>query len=314
MTARISDLTNLQPSRPAALTIGVFDGVHRGHQELIKETINRARAVDGESIVLTFYPHPRTVLRPDSPISELTNLRERTNLIAALGVDVVATLPFTHELALLSAEEFIDMLMQHVALRELCVGPDFALGRGRAGTVSVLTEIGARRGFRVNSIPHVVVGGERVSSSRVRALVAAGDVEQAAQLLGRPVLIEGAVVTGVQRGRTLGFATANLAPSASLLLPANGIYAVYAELDGNKLPAVANIGVRPTFGHNARLVEVHILDFDRSIYGAHLRVHLVKRLRDELRFSSVDALVAQMHRDVAAARSVLAPDNAAARG
>jgi len=306
MTARICDLQDLRPERPAALTIGVFDGVHRGHQALISQTVQRARAIGGRSIVLTFYPHPRLVLRPDVPVYELTSLSERAELIAALGVDVVATLAFTKELSLLPAEAFIDMLLQHVALRELCVGPDFALGQGRSGTVAVLRELGAQRGFVVNAIPPVRLGGERVSSTRVRTLVAAGNVEQAAQLLGRPMVIEGTIITGVQRGRTLGFATANLAPAAPYLLPSNGIYAVYAELDGERLPAVANIGVRPTFGHNALLVEVHILDFDRVIYGKRLRVHLIKRLRDELRFASVDALVAQMQRDVAAARSVLA--------
>lgn len=305
MTARICDLNDLQPGLPAALTIGVFDGVHRGHQALISETIQHARTIGGESIVLTFYPHPRSVLRPGTPSHDLTSLPERTALIAALGVDVVATLHFTAELGRLSAEGFIDMLVQHVALRQLCVGPDFALGQGRSGTVAVLKRLGASRGFTVHTIAPVRVGGERVSSSRVRALVAAGNIEEAAQLLGRPMAIEGTIVTGVQRGRTLGFATANVAPSAPYLLPANGIYAVYAELNGERLPAVANIGVRPTFGHNSRLVEVHILDFDRTIYGQRLRVYLIKRLRDELRFASVDALVEQMHRDVAAARSVL---------
>jgi riboflavin kinase/FMN adenylyltransferase len=308
--AQICDLTELQPGSPVALTIGIFDGVHRGHQALISHTVQRAHILGGQSVALTFYPHPRTVLQPDAPVYDLTSLNERANLIAGLGIDVVATLRFTHELSILPAEAFLDLLKRHVNLRELCVGTEFALGRQRSGTPARLAELGVEQGFTVSTVAPVQIGGARVSSSRVRALVAAGDVEQAALLLGRYTRIEGIIVAGVQRGRTLGFPTANLALTGPYLLPANGIYAVYAEVDGARLPALANIGVRPTFGHANRLVEVHILDFKRTIYGQRLGVHMVKRLRDERRFPSADALVAQMQRDVAAARTVLVGNGA----
>ena len=217
----------------------------------------------------------------------------------------LATLEFTRELSLLSAEAFLDLLQAHVNLRELWVGDDFALGHHRSGTVARLSELGAERGFIVHPVAPFDDGGERISSSRMRDLITAGDVEQAARLLGRYPFIDGTVISGLQRGRTLGFPTANLALSTAYLLPADGIYAVYAELDGVRLPAVANVGVRPTFGTNERLVEVYILDFERMIYGQVLGVHLVKRLRAEARFGSVAELVAQMQRDVSDARAVL---------
>jgi riboflavin kinase / FMN adenylyltransferase len=302
---RISDLNELTAGLPAVVTIGVFDGVHRGHQALISQVVARARVLGGESVVLTFHPHPRAVLRPEVPTYSLTSLNDRLRLIADMGVDTIATIEFTRDLSQLSAEEFLDLLQKHVNLRELWVGEDFALGHHRAGTVARLSELGLERNFIVHPVAAIDAEGDRISSSRTRELIAAGDVEEAARLLGRYPFISGLVVPGLQRGRTLGFPTANLALTDTYLLPANGIYAVYAELDGVRLPAVANIGVRPTFGNNDRLVEVYILDFDRSIYGQSLGVHLVKRLRAELRFASVDDLVAQMQRDVADARTVL---------
>ena len=304
--ALICNITELKPGAPAVMTIGVFDGVHRGHQALIGQVGQRARALKGLSVVLTFYPYPRAVLRPGTPVYELTSQSDKQSLIAALGIDVVTTLTFSLELSLLTAAQFIDFLLQHVDLRELWVGPDFALGHGREGTVERLSELGAEHGFTVHTVTPIDSAGEHVSSSRIRELISAGDVTQAAALLGRYARIEGTVVAGDRRGRTLGFPTANLAVASNYLLPANGIYAVFAELDGVHIPAVANIGVRPTFGVNARLVEVYLLDFERDIYGQRLGVSLVKRLRDELRFDSVDELVVQMHRDVSEARGVLA--------
>jgi riboflavin kinase/FMN adenylyltransferase len=303
--ALIRNLAELKPGPPAVMTIGVFDGVHRGHQALISQVVQRARSLRGQSVVLTFYPHPRAVLRPGTPVYELTSQDEKLTLIAALGVDVVTTLTFTKDLSLLTAAQFIDLLLQHVNLRELWVGPDFALGHGREGTVERLSELGAQHSFTVRVLTPIDIAGERVSSSRIRDLIMAGDVKQAAALLGRYPRIQGMVVSGDRRGRTLGFPTANLALTAAYLLPANGIYAVFAELDGARLPAVASIGVRPTFGVNERLAEVYILDFERDIYGQRLGVSLVKRLRDELRFNSADELVAQMHHDVAEARGAL---------
>ena len=310
--ALIAELSKLHPGPPIALTIGVFDGVHRGHQALITHAVQRAQALGGQSAAITFHPHPRAVLAPDTVFYDLTSLDERLALIAQLGVNIVIPLAFTLELSRLSPEEFLDLVQEHLNLRELWVGPDFALGYRRAGTVPRLSELGAERGFSVGTVPPVAVAGGRVSSSRVRDVIVAGDVEQARLLLGRLVRLEGVVVAGVGRGRRLGFPTANLALTSNYLLPANGIYAVYAELGGNLLPAVANIGVRPTFGGNERLVEVYILDFDREIYGWRLRVHLIKRLREEMRFAAVADLVARMERDVSEARAVFAAEGSVA--
>lgn len=303
--ARICKLTELAPAQPVALTIGIFDGVHRGHQALIGQAIGRARALNGQSAALTFYPHPKAVLSPGEPAYELMSFQDRLATIAALGIDVVATLEFTSELSRLSAETFLDLLQSHVNLRELWVGENFALGYRRSGTASRLRQLGAERGFLVQTIGLVDDGGVRISSSRIRDLIAGGEVGQAAEFLGRHYCLRGVVIRGHQRGRLLGFPTANLRLVADYLLPANGIYAVIVEIDGRRLPAVANVGVRPTFGMNERLVEAHILDFNADIYDQPIAVHLVKRLRDEERFASIDALIAHMHGDVSAARAAL---------
>lgn len=310
---RICALTDLHPGLPVVMTIGMFDGMHRGHQALIGQVIQQARALGGQSVVLTFNPHPRAVLAPDAPLYELSSTAERLQLIAGQGVDIVATLGFTSRIAQLPPEAFLDIIQKHVALRELWGGPDFALGHRRAGTIARLQELGAQRGFTVHVLPPVDIAGGPVSSSRVRELVAAGNVQEATLLLGRFPRLDGIVARGLQRGRTLGFPTANLALTTPYLLPANGVYAVFADVDGVRWPAVANIGMCPTFnsdtgksaGNAVRLVEVYILDLSGDLYGRRLSIHLVKRLRDEVRFPSVDALVAQMHKDVAGARTVL---------
>lgn len=304
--AHTKTLDELQPGAATALTIGMFDGVHRGHQALVEQVVQRGRALGGQSAAITFHPHPRAVLAPGAPVSLLTSLDDRLALLSNLGLDVVITLPFTLELSRLSPEAFLDLLQAHLNVKELWVGPDFALGHKRAGTVTRLRELSADRSFTVHTIVEMSIGGEKISSSRVRELLLAGDIEAATLQLGRFPSLAGVITPGARRGRTLGFPTANLALNANYLLPANGIYAVYAELDGAFLPAVANIGTRPTFEDGERLVEVYILDFDGDIYGRQMRVHLVQRLRAELRFASVSELVARMHEDVAEAQAVFA--------
>ncbi len=286
--------------------MGVFDGVHIGHQALIGHTVQRGRLLGGASAAITFYPHPRAVLAPETVTYELTSLSERLALIARLGVDTVIPLRFTADLSRLSPEAFLDLVQRHLRLHELWVGPDFALGYKRTGSVARLKELGDQRSFSVGIVPPVLLAGERVSSSRVRAVIEAGDMEQARLLLGRFHRLEGVVVAGVGRGRALGFPTANLTLTSNYLLPANGIYAVYAEMGSSSLAAVANIGIRPTFGDSQRLVEVYIMDFEGDIYGQRLGVQLVRRLRQEIRFATVADLVAQMTRDVAEARRTLA--------
>lgn len=313
------ELADLRPNGDLILTIGVFDGVHLGHRHLIGQVVERARQLGCLSGVITFHPHPAAVLRGESlPI--LTTPPERLYLLRQLDVDVIANLAFTADLASLTAREFVDLICQHLRLRELWVGPDFALGRGREGNMARLKEIGAQVGFTVQAVPPLVLDGEVVSSTRIRAVLAAGDVVQASRLLGHCFSFSGPVIHGAQRGRALGYPTANLAAEPDRALPANGIYACHVFVgdpgrEDSKTPpgtrrhqAVVNVGTRPTFDNGARLVEAYILDFDGDLYGQTLTVHFVERLRGELRFSSVGALVDQIGQDVLRARQVLATD------
>ncbi|MHB9090657.1 MAG: bifunctional riboflavin kinase/FAD synthetase [Chloroflexota bacterium] len=291
------------PPDPTVITIGVFDGVHLGHRALIQATVERAHTLGIRSAAITFDPHPRAVLGRGEAIQYLNSLSERIDLIRSLGVDTVAVLRFSLAVAGLSAEAFVRELKAQMGLAELWVGPDFALGKGRQGTVPVLRELGTAVGFAVETVPPVVVDGEVVSSSLIRRLLLAGDVEAAAILLSRPYTLEGIVAVGDRRGRTLGFPTANLPLAPERVAMANGVYVVRAHSQGRALPAVASIGVRPTFGLNERGLEVFIMDFADDLYGQPLRVEFLRRLRPELQFDSIDALVAQMQRDVADARA-----------
>ena len=291
----------------AVITIGVFDGVHLGHQMLIRRVVERAAELGVEAGCVTFHPHPEDVLRPESDIPHLGALEDRLEAIRELGISLVEVIPFTWVLARETPEQFVDRLLTRFILRELWVGSDFALGRGRSGTPDRLARIGMVRGFRVFTVPPVEWGGEVVSSSRIRALLAEGRVEEAAELLGRPYRLRGRVVPGDGRGRHLGFATANLAVDERLCVPGNGVYAVWAVLDGEQpRPAVANVGLRPTFDGSTRSIEVHLLDFADDLYGRLLAVDFVARLRGERRFGSVDALVEQIRQDITSARLLLA--------
>ncbi|MGE5618161.1 MAG: bifunctional riboflavin kinase/FAD synthetase [Sphingomonadaceae bacterium] len=301
----------------AVATIGVFDGVHLGHQALIRRVVERAGQLGMVSVCVTFSPHPEDVLRPDSGIAHLAGVEDRLATIKGLGVSEVVVMEFTSALAALSPEEFIDRLMQRFRLRELWIGSDFALGRGRTGTPERLAAIGREKGFVVRSLPPVEVDGQVVSSSRIRQLLADGQVEEAARLLGRAYRLRGRVVAGDGRGRSLGFATANLAPDDRLCVPGDGVYAVAVQVEGGgEWHGVANVGVRPTFGESARQIEIHLLGFSGDLYGKRLAVDFVARLRGERRFESVEALKAQIAEDVRKARSILGespPHSASAR-
>ena len=296
-------------SRPTVATIGVFDGVHIGHQRLIAETVHRARERNAAALAVVFHPRPAEVLRPELPPEYLTPLDERLRLIGDLGCDLVARLRFDRDVAALHAEDFTAVLVERYRLVELCVGPDFALGRGRAGTVPVLRVLGERRGFTVTTVEPVVLGGQVVSSTAIRRLLAAGEVREAATLLGRRFALRGEVVHGFERGRAIGLPTANVALAQKLAVPANGVYAVRCRIDGGSggtaLAGVANIGHRPTFDGGARTLEVHLLDFAGDLYGTSLRVEFVERLRAEERFPNLEAFLAQVQRDIARAREVL---------
>jgi riboflavin kinase / FMN adenylyltransferase len=306
----VESLAELTPDRPTLLTIGKFDGVHRAHQHLIATLVDGARERGAQSAVLTFDPHPDEVLHPERGIRYLTTVPERAALIAELGVDLMVALPFTAAVARWSAEEFMRFLRAHLALRELWVGPDFRLGHKAQGTIEVLRALGQTLGYAVHPIPLWTLDGEMVRSTSIRDALAAGQVDDARRQLGRPFSLQAEVVPGDQRGRTIGFPTANLAVPASHVLPADGVYACQvALLDADdpaaRHPAVTNIGVRPTFGTLGRTVETHLLAGGRDLYGQTIRVEFLARLRGEQRFAGVEQLVAQIQQDVARAKLVL---------
>ena len=303
VTLARESLSRIALGRDAAVTIGKFDGVHRGHQHLVTHLIERAHAEGFASVVVVLYPNPATVLRPGTAVSYLTSLEERLQLLRRLGVDSAGIIPFTSELAQLSARDFASLLVEELSMRLLYVGPDFALGRRREGTVGVLRKIGGDLGFRVETAELLARDGEKVGSSAVRQALAAGDVEEVARLLGRPFTLVGPVVAGAHRGAGLGFPTANIAIGLDRVLPAFGVYVTRAFIRENEYLSCTNIGVRPTFDSEPRpTVEAFILDFDNDIYGQDIRIDLLHRLRDELKFDSVDDLVTQMHRDIADTR------------
>jgi len=293
------ELSRIAPGRPCGVTIGVFDGVHRGHQHLIGVLLERARPEGLATVALTFNPHPRTVLRPGTAITYLTSLEERVELLQGQGVDSVGVVAFTSELAQLSAEDFLSLLVQELEMRLLVVGPDFALGRNRAGTIGVMREIGERLGFRVEVAPLLAEADEKVGSSAIRQALGAGDVERVGRLLGRPFSLRGPIVAGDRRGRALGFPTANIALGLDRALPAYGIYVTRAYVRESAHESCTSIGIRPTFDVEPRpVVETFILDFDEDIYGREMQIDLLRRLRGEERFASAEALIAQIHKDI----------------
>jgi riboflavin kinase/FMN adenylyltransferase len=301
----IDDLTKANLRQETILTIGTFDGVHRGHQVLIGHVVERARATDRLAALVTFHPHPAMVLAPERAPKYLTTPGEKVALLERLGLDLVVLIPFNRQVAATRAVDFVKALVEHLRMRELWVGADFALGRNREGDVPRLRELGQDMGFEVHVLEPISIEDNIISSSRVRALLREGCVEGASQLLGRHYRVSGEVVTGARRGHKLGFPTANLQVRPERAVPADGVYAVFAVLGRDRFPAVANVGVRPTFDNGNRTIETHIFDFDQELYGCDLVIEFVARLRDELRFEDVDQLIAQMGLDSKAARRIL---------
>lgn len=304
-------LPNPPLAQPSALTIGNFDGVHLGHQALIRRMQDHARQHGWLAGLLTFDPHPVSVLRPDVPQAYLTTPGERVELLRGLGLDYTVVYPFSMETARTPAAEFVSRLKATLRLEALWVGPDFALGRDREGDVAGLQRMGQQMGFEVQVMPpHTVQGGE-VRSGRIRQDLLAGDVAQAARGLGWRYRVSGVVVAGASRGRTIGFPTANLEVSPQRLLPANGVYATWAVLEEQapgaprSYASVTNIGVRPSFDNGQRTVETYLLDFEGDLYGQPITLEFVERLRPEQRFPSLEALQAQIAADVATARQIL---------
>lgn len=299
--------------RPCAVTIGNFDGVHLGHQAVIRQLVERAEAHGVPACIVTFEPHPREYFAPERAPARLSRLRDKVRALEPLGVDRLLVLRFHRQLVEQSPEAFVDeLLCGELDARHVVVGDDFRFGRKRAGDFDLLAELGPARGFGVERATTFSVDGARVSSTRVREYLAAGDMAGAARLLGGPYGISGRVIHGQKLGRDLGYPTANL-PLAGHQVPVTGVFAVLAShADGRMLPGVASLGWRPTVEGKVPLLEVHVFDFDGDLYGAHLRVSLLERLRPEVRFDSLDALIEQMDRDAAAAREVLARRQAGA--
>jgi riboflavin kinase/FMN adenylyltransferase len=292
----------------AAIAIGNFDGVHLGHRALITRARQLAAANDALTVVLTFDPHPSALLAPARAPLMLTSIQRRIELLAEAGVDAVVVEPFTRELAGVAPNAFVDdVVIFALRARAIIVGYDFSYGQGRTGTVDALRAHGVNAGIEVAVVPPVTVDGEVCASTKVRSHLRAGDLGQAERMLGRPWDVDGVVVHGAERGRAIGVPTANIDPEVELAI-APGIYAVTLSVDGGPaMPAVASLGTNPTFVDAGRLVlEVHVLDWDGEIYDRRVRTTFVARLRDELKFDSVDALVAQIQRDIAAARAAVA--------
>jgi riboflavin kinase/FMN adenylyltransferase len=290
------------------LSIGVFDGVHCGHRKILKNLTTGAQARSMPAVVLTFWPHPAVVLGKHNDLKCLTTPEERAELLGDLGVDVVITQPFTPELANFTAEEFMRKLSRRLAPRLLWVGYDFALGRGRDGTEERLAEIGKALGYEVQTLGPVKNGGEVLSSSIIRQQVVSGQVTRAAKALGRFYALSGPVVHGDGRGRKINIPTANIAYLQGKVIPANGVYATWAWVGGERYPAATNIGINPTFTPDKQTpnVECHLLDFERELYGEQLKLEFVQRLRDEMKFESVEGLLEQIHVDITQTRDILA--------
>ena len=292
-------------------TIGMFDGVHLGHQSILKPLAQEAHAAGHQSVVVTFFPHPMVVLRNHQEPFYLTTPEERADFMGQLGIDVVVTLTFNHALAATSAETFIQQVSASLGLRQLWVGYDFRLGRDRQGDIPTLRHLGEELGYSVRVLPEVRADSARVSSSQIRALLKEGQVQLAAHALGRPYSIEGRVVQGEHRGRLLGFPTANLDGWPHKLLPANGVYATWAWVgdsfaNSERVPAVTNLGIRPTFQGVERRIEAHLIDFNRDLYGKPLKLEFIEFLRPEQRFASIDALATQIGADKQRAQERLA--------
>ena len=301
----ISELSRLPG--PLFLAIGVFDGIHRGHQAVISTSAEHARAADGTPVVVTFDPHPEKVLRPEAAPRLLTATKHKIALIRDLGVGHLLVITFNKEFAATEPEEFVQHLVKHSkSLREICVGHEWSFGKNRRGNLELLKKLGAKFDFNVVGIPPVTVNGEVVSSTTIRRAVESGDLKKAATMLGREYTILGTVVRGDNLGKKIGFPTANLS-AHNEQFPPDGVYFAKATLNGVVHPGVINLGYRPTVSsEKKRVLEIHLLDLDCDIYGNDLEVRFVRYLRPEKKFESVDALARQIEADVKQARELSA--------
>jgi riboflavin kinase / FMN adenylyltransferase len=293
------------------LTIGSFDGVHLGHQQLICELNNQAHQVGAKSAVLSFHPHPTVILRGRTGAFYLTTHSEKVELLNELGTDIVITHPFTYEISQSTAREFISYLKGHLGFRELWVGYDFALGKGREGNVSYLKQLGDEFNYHVHAIEPVVSDGHTISSSLIRNLIIDGNIVEANKLLGRLYRVVGEVIHGDGRGKTIGIPTANLETGVEKLIPGAGVYACRVQINNKLWSAAVNVGTRPTFESTDQRshVEAHILDYSSDLYHQKITIEFVERLRGEQRFQSVQGLIQQIHEDINQTRKIITDIN-----
>lgn len=300
------ELARFSPRQDMLLTIGVFDGVHLGHQHLISRLIEQAHEQNLLSGVITFRQHPRELLSPNNYLPYLTNITEREQLLEKEGVDTVIILPFDRELSRLSARDFAGLLKKHLRMRGLVVGPDFALGKNREGNVGALSALGKEMDFTVTVVPPKAIDGETVSSTIIRNALAEGNMAKVSRLLGRPFSLEGRVIPGEHRGAKLGFPTANIIVDTKRAIPPDGVYVTLVYIDGQKYQAMTNIGKRPTFGEeDQRVIEAHILNYHQNLYGKEFRIEIIQRLRGEKRFNNIEELKKQITEDVKRGSEIL---------
>ena len=294
-----------QNFKAPSVALGNFDGVHLGHQEIIRRTVESARPKGRDAVVYTFDPHPRVVLRKVPEIPRITTPGERADILEHLGVDILVLAEFTLEFAAVSPEEFVqNVLVEELGTKELFVGENYRFGKDRIGTVQTLKKMASDMGFRVHVIPPVRIDDTVVSSSRIRDQLTRGEIREANRLLGREFTIEGRVIHGHHRGKGFGIPTANIKPEVKLH-PPEGVYAVYCRARESTYQGVMNIGYNPTFEDRRVSYEVHILDFDHEVYGDIVKVYLVERLRSEMKFDGIDALKAQIRKDIELSREIL---------
>jgi riboflavin kinase / FMN adenylyltransferase len=303
------ELAKVAPQRETLLAIGVFDGVHAGHRYLLEKLQRQAAERDLLSGVVTFNPHPQSVLHAQNQLLWLGDVEDRVKALQALGIELVALLTFTPKLAQLGARDFMSLVKKHLRMRSIMVGPDFALGRSREGNIGLLRTLGREMNFDVEVIAPYTINGEVVSSTLIRQALAHGDMEKVRKLMGRYFDLKGRVITSDKRGRVLGFPTANLDVKPQQALPANGIYATFTHTDGKQFLSATNVGIRPTFGGGDTRVETHLLNYEGDLHGKQIRIEFVQKLRDEQRFSSSEELKAQIAKDVREVEAILAKDS-----
>jgi riboflavin kinase/FMN adenylyltransferase len=303
------ELANMNPQGEILLTIGVFDGVHAGHRYLLQRLRQRAKERNLLSGVVTFNPHPQSVLHPHEQLPWLSSLDDRVATLRQLGLSIVAVLTFAPKLAQLGARDFMSLLKTYLKMQGIVVGPDFTLGRAGEGDINLLRTLGDEMKFSVEVIPPYTIDGEIVSSTLIRQALIHGDMSRVEKLMGRRFYLTGKVITSDKRGRLLGFPTANLDMKPEQASPDNGIYATITQVDGKRFPSATNIGTRPTFGEGKRLVETHLLNYQGNLYGKEIRVEFVQKLRDEERFASSQELETQIKEDVRKVEALLGEES-----